>query len=127
MTKGEALRGVYLFSEHGKHLYVGRSNRIPARYRDHWKTSASVRQAAFAVRLAREASGALKATYRKGEGSLSALARDEAFDGHFQNAKRRISQMEFRWVQQDDPILQCLLEIYVHLTLQTQYNDFDNH
>jgi len=44
--------GVYLFSEDGRHLYVGRSNRVRARYRDHCRPGAAPGQAAFAFQLA---------------------------------------------------------------------------
>ncbi len=35
--------------------------------------------------------------------------------------------MEYRWVEETDPTCQCLLEIYSAVTLETPYNDFDNH
>ena len=41
--------------------------------------------------------------------------------------EERVRKMQVRFVREDDPINQALLEIYVHLTLGTRYNDFDNH
>ena len=35
--------------------------------------------------------------------------------------------MEFRAVEESDPIRQALLEMYCAITLETAYNDFDVH
>lgn len=119
-------RGVYLFSEMERHLYVGRSNRLRARICNHGRQSATHRQAAFAFRLAREASGMLKATY-KPAGSRQQLMTDTAFAATFVIQKARIARMQVRFLEEPDPVRQCLLEIYVAQALQTPYNDFDNH
>jgi hypothetical protein len=122
-----AERGVYLFTENGRHLYIGRSNRLLERYKNHWGTSKTVREAAFAVKLAREATGFVKATYKKGPGSLKHLALRPEFIAAFSAAKARIRAMEYRWVEEIDPTCQCLLEIYASVALATPYNDFDTH
>jgi predicted GIY-YIG superfamily endonuclease len=119
-------RGVYLFSEDRKALYVGRSNGICKRIGRHCGRGATWRQAAFAFRLAREATGNLKATYRK-EGGRRALAIDPAFTKTFRAAKERISKMQVRYVEEADPLRQTLLEMYVAVVLKTPYNSFDNH
>jgi hypothetical protein len=56
--------GVYLFTEVGRHLYVGRSNTLPGRYGRHCRPGATHREAAFAFQLARETTGHTEATYR---------------------------------------------------------------
>jgi hypothetical protein len=122
-----ALKGIYLFTESGRHLYVGRSNRLLARYRNHWMPNKTEREAAFAFKLARHATGMLKATYKKGEGSRKHLAADGDFIAAFTAAKARIKTMEYRWVEETDPTCQCLLEIYTAVVLATPHNDFDNH
>ena len=122
-----ARRGVYLFTENGKHLYVGRSNRLFERYKNHWGAKKTEREAAFAFKLAREATGFMKATYKKGRGSRRNLALDQTFREAFIAAKERIRAMEYRWVEETDPTCQCLLEIYVSVALATPYNDFDTH
>ncbi len=124
---GEAVRGVYLFTEAGVHLYVGRSNRLLARYKNHWMPKKTEREAAFAFKLAREATGFKKATYKKGPGSRKHLALDPGFITAFTAAKERIRNMDYRWVEETDPTCQCLLEIYAAVTLETPYNDFDTH
>lgn len=120
-------KGVYLLSEYGSHLYVGRSNDIKQRIGRHSLPGATHRMAAFAFRLAREATGNLKPTYKKGSGSRQALMEDEVFVAAFDAAKARIRKMELRFVEEADPVRQALLEIYVAVVLSTPYNDFDNH
>ena len=120
-------KGVYLLSEGEKHLYVGRSNEIKKRIGRHCRPGATHRMAAFAFRLARETTGNLKATYKKGPGSRAALVTDETFLQAFIDAKARIRNMDVRFVEETDSVKQALLEIYVSVVLQTPYNDFDNH
>jgi hypothetical protein len=108
-------------------LYVGRTNDVKGRYGRHCQPGATWRAAAFAFRLAREATNQMRATYRTGEGSRSALASDPAFAAAFADAKARIRHMDFRFVEEPDPIRQCLLEVYCAVALATPYNDFDNH
>jgi hypothetical protein len=124
---GGARRGIYLFTEAGRHLYVGRSNRLLQRYKNHWMPNKSEREAAFAFKLASHATGSLKATYKKGAGSRKQLALDPDFVGAFTAAKARIKAMEYRWVEENDPTCQCLLEIYTAVVLGTPHNDFDTH
>ena len=123
---GMPRRGVYLFSEETSSLYVGRSNRMHERVRNHGRAAATHRQAAFAFKLAREVMGKPKATY-KTEGSRQHLMLDPAFVAAFSAAKARIAAMQVRFVEETDPVRQCLLEVYVALALGTPYNDFDNH
>lgn len=120
-------KGVYLLSDGDKHLYVGRSNDIRKRIGRHSRPGATHRMAAFAFRLARETTGNLKATYKKGEGSRAALMEDTKFVAAFDSAKDRIRKMNLRFVEETDPVRQALLEIYVAVVLETPYNDFDNH
>jgi hypothetical protein len=120
-------RGVYLLSEEDKNFYVGRSNFISKRLSRHCRPGATHRMAAFAFRLARIETGNLKATYKKGAGSRAALMEDPGFLAAFRRAKDRIGKMAVRFVEENDPIKQALLEIYVSVVLQTPHNDFDNH
>ncbi|GAB3470220.1 GIY-YIG nuclease family protein [Polaromonas eurypsychrophila] len=119
--------GVYVLSEGGQALYVGRSNDIRARIGRHSKPGATHRMAAFAFRLARVETGHLRPTYKKGEGSRSALMEDPGFAGAFLAAKARICDMELRYVEESDPVRQTLLEVYVAVVLDAKHNDFDNH
>ena len=126
LAPGLPSAGVYLFTEAGRHLYVGRSNNLRRRMQRHGSAGATYKQAAFAFRLAREQTGKLKATY-KTEGSRAHLMEDPDFALAFDNAKRRICGMDLRFVEEPNPLRQAVLEMYVAVALGTPYNDFDNH
>ena len=120
------MSGIYLFTEAQKHLYVGRSNSIRKRLQNHCRPSSNDNQAAFAFLLAREASGALKATY-KPEGSRKHLMSLDSFKEIFDNQKARLRTMDIRVVGEADPNRQALLEMYASVCLETPYNSFNNH
>jgi hypothetical protein len=128
MPKDAPSHGIYLFSEAGRHLYVGRTQRqsIRVRMRQHSSSSARQNEAVFAFKLAREMTGHLRASY-KATNSREFLAKDPEFTKAFQQAKERVRQMELRYVEEIDPLRQTLLEIYVGVVLKTPYNDFDTH
>jgi hypothetical protein len=119
--------GVYLFTEAGRHLYVGRSNSLRGRYGRHCRPGATHRQAAFAFHLAREATGRTVVSYRPGEDSRAGLMLDPVFAQAFLAAKERIRKMEYRYVEEADQNRQALLEIYCAVVLKTRYNDFNTH
>ena len=114
-------------SEGGRHLYVGRSNNIRRRIGRHRRPSATHRMAAFAFRLAREATGNIRASYKKGDASRLGLMQNSEFTGAFDSAKARIRAMSLRFVEEVDPVRQTLLESYIAVVLNTPYNDFDTH
>lgn len=113
---------VYLFSEGDDHLYVGRTDRLRARHREHW--SGGSNDAAFAFKLARHDTGNLKA---KGGLTRKELELDQPFAASFKASKERVAAMQFRWVEEADPNRQCLLEIYATVALGARFNDFINH
>lgn len=119
--------GVYLFTEKGQHLYVGRSNRLRARYGLHCRAGSQHNQATFAFLLAREITGRTAIAYRSGEGSRAGLMLDPVFAAAFAAAKERIREMEYRYVEESDQNRQALLEIYCAVVLETPYNDFGTH
>ncbi|MDI6761705.1 MAG: GIY-YIG nuclease family protein [Thermodesulfobacteriota bacterium] len=119
--------GIYLISEGGRHLYVGRSNNIRRRIGRHCRPGATHRMAAFAFRLAREATGNICASYKKGDVSRIGLMQNSEFVKAFDTAKARIRAMSLRFVEEADPVRQALLEIYTAVVLDTPYNDFDTH
>jgi hypothetical protein len=118
-------RGVYLFSEGRRHLYVGRSNALRKRFHRHFTHP---RGAAFAFLLARDATGMKQRNYKKGSGLTRAeLMKNPAFKRAFENAKLYMRKMHYRCVEENDPVKQALLEIYCATVLRTRHNDFDNH
>ena len=118
---------VYLFSENGRHLYVGRTRNLRQRLRQHSIPSSQHNQAVFAFRLAREATGRLEAAYT-GEGRRASLAvNDAAFAAAFVEAEDRVRAMQVRYVEETNPLRQALLETYAAVVLETPYNDLDTH
>ena len=118
--------GIYLFSEGGSHLYIGRSDSIRRRYGLHTRPSAAHNQASFAFLIARHQTNNLRAAYRT-DGGRKGLIQQPEFLSAFQNAKQRICQMDFRFVEETDANKHALLEIYAAIVLETKYNDFRNH
>lgn len=117
--------GVYLFSEGGKSLYVGRTRDVRKRYGQHTRLSSGHNSAPFAFKLARYATGFLKSNYRPGETSRAGLLLNPVFAAAFSEALERVRKMQFRFVKEADPTRQCLLEIYVSIVCGSPYNDFN--
>lgn len=116
--------GVYLFSDGEKHLYAGRTKRrIHERVRNQFGSNPNA--ASFPWLIAREATGRT-ATYKK-EGSRKALLKDPDFMKAYDDARKRIRNMHVRYVSESDPVRQTLLEIYVAVATDAEYNDFDTH
>lgn len=121
------LSGIYLFSEAGENLYVGRSRNMRRRYGLHTRPSAQHNQASFGFLLAREAIGMTGASYKPGRTSRSGLSENPIFVKEFTQAKLRVRKMEYRFVEETDPTRQALLEIYCAVVLGTFYNNFGTH
>jgi hypothetical protein len=126
LPKGMPKRGIYLFSEGDDHLYIGRTNRLRERYGDHTRPSSSSDSAPFAFKLARLATGKLKASYG-GDQSRKGLLTDPVFFEAFRKAKDQVRAMDYRFVEEVDPTTQALLEAYCCIVLRTKFNDFDTH
>ena len=118
--------GVYLFSEQGADLYVGRTRNLRRRIRQHANVGSSHRVAAFAFRLAREATGHLSATYST-EGSRDDLSNNLEFAAALVKQKVRIHSMTVRTIAIEDDLTQCLFEIYAATVLSTRHNTFRTH
>ncbi len=124
LPKETPVGGVYLFSSEGENLYAGRTKRkLGERIKDH---VSAADDCPFAWRLAREATGNLKATY-KAAGSRNDLLKQPAFREAYEGAKVQIKRMQVRYVGEDDPLRQALLEIYVAVVTDAKHNDFDTH
>ncbi|MCI0706844.1 MAG: GIY-YIG nuclease family protein [Ignavibacteriae bacterium] len=126
MPKNIPKRGIYLFSEGEKHIYVGRSNNIRNRIGNHTRPSGDSYSSTLAFRIAREETGIKKASYAK-KGSRKELERDVQFRVAFTVAKARLANADIRFVEEIDATRQALLEIYAATVLKTPFNDFDNH
>ena len=122
-------KGVYVFYEDGKPMYVGRvgSNSrqtVRQRIRQHTIPSSGHNQATFAFRLLQE-------DLRLPVGHESDMTRPElakTYEAKFSEQKQRVRNMEVRVVEITDSVVQAVFEIYAALTLgTTRYNRFDTH
>lgn len=123
---GIPVSGVYLFSQGDEPLYVGRSNRLRERYFLHTRNGSRHNQASFAFRIAVQGLRLPAASYTK-QGGRKEIALMDEFIREFAAAKRRIREMNYRYVEETDQTRQALLEIYVATVLDTPYNDFRTH
>ncbi len=116
--------GVYLFSEAGCPLYVGRTNNLRKRIQYHTRNNHN--QATFAFLLARHETGNLKASYQP-KGSREDLLTDQDFRAAFDAARLKIKAMYVQFIEESDPVKQTILEVLAALRTNARYNDFDNH
>ena len=116
--------GVYLLSDNGCPLYVGRTNNLRKRLQNHIRNNHN--QATFAFLLARHRTGKLKASY-KPKGSQRDLLNDPQFRAAFDAARERIRRMDVQFVEEKDPIRQAILEVFVAFETKAKFNNFDNH
>ena len=91
-------------------------------------TAAGIRHnsAPFTFLLTRDALGLPAADYRPGRGR-DALMADPPFAAEFRNQNRRVNRMLIQYVQEENPYVQTLFEVYCAVVLRTRYNEFDNH
>ena len=112
----DAQPGVYLLSESGRPLYVGRTHDVRGRLSDH--RSSAVTRATLAVKMARIAANR-PATYTPGNSARHLYSHDPTFRTRFDEARARICAMQVRWVDETDDVRQALLEIYAAVDLDT--------
>jgi hypothetical protein len=103
---------VYLFSESGRHRYVGRTDHFRQRIRNHSVDSADYNQAPFAFKRAQIAFSHLKSSRgEKSEDIASATepitrkeqAANPIFQQFFQRAKADLREMDLRYVEENRP------------------------
>ena len=120
-------QGIYVLFEEGKPIYVGRSNNLKQRLRDHSNQGNDRFSATFAFRLAIEN---YENKYQKTTKGIRRqdLETDTDFAILFKEAKARVAKMGIKVVAIDDQITQAIFEVYAAMTLGTlKYNSFDNH
>ena len=118
--------GVYLLSDSGIDLYVGRTRNLRRRIQQHIRTGSGGEVAPFAFRLAREATGHVTASYQS-KSSRADLMNQSEFAAAFDDAKKRIHSMTVRTIVIEDDLTQCLFEIYAATVLATRHNTFRTH
>ena len=115
-------KGVYIFCENDKPIYVGRSNRMKERLKEHSQISADHYSATLAFRIAKQD---FPAQQRKLTNKQ--LREDSDFEKKFNAAKKRIANAEIRFVEIEDQVEQSVFEIYAAFVLETELNDFGTH
>ena len=118
-------KGIYVFYERGCAMYVGRSDRLKRRLREHGPTGKLSASATFVITIAKKCFEK-KYPDRKNM-TRKALLKDKEFKLLFRKAVNRVRKMGVRVVEVNDPIEQTIFEVYAHVALETPYNDFRNH
>ena len=119
-------KGIYVFYENGKPIYVGRSNRMKDRIQEHGRNSSKHGSATFAFNLALDELGL--SSGHDAKNTRSEIQEDPAFHKTFDKQKERVRNMQVRVVEIEDQILQTVFEVYAVLELGTaRYNRFENH
>ena len=117
-------KGIYVFYENEKPIYVGRSNKLKERIQQHSRKSSFHNSATFAFILAKEKANEQGIDIKI---KRKALESDSTFINIFLEQKERVSGMKVRVIEINDPIIQTIFEVYVSMELNTEYNVFDNH
>ena len=122
-------KGIYVFYEDGKPIYVGRVGKaskqtIRSRIGQHTRPSSGHNQATFAFRLLQEDLDVVT-----GHGApLTRQALAEKHADKFREMKQRVRNMMVRAVEIEDSPTQAVFEVYAALVLgTTRHNNFDTH
>ena len=118
-------KGIYVFFEDNKPIYVGRSNRLKKRLKEHSQRSSDHYSATLAFRIAKQI--LYKPQKKGGKQTNEQLMENKDFVEGFEAAKDRIAKAKIRFIEIEDQIEQAMFEIYASLALNTELNDFDTH
>ena len=112
--------GVYVFYEKGNPIYVGRSNNVRNRIRQHGDDNSDRHSATFAFKLLREALDEPKGKAQE----IESAHKDE-----YRRQRERVRSMTYRAVSIPDQLEQTLFEIFTIIEMGTapKYNDFETH
>ena len=116
-------RGIYVFYDGKKPIYVGRSERLKSRLREHSNQSSSQTSATFAFNLAKSRAKKLGIDI---SGNRKILEQDPHFSPIYKEEKNRVSKMKFKVIRINNPIKQNLFEVYASLELKTK-QDWGTH
>lgn len=127
-------RDIYVFYENGKPIYVGRTNRMKQRIREHGSPNAT-KAATFAYLVAKKELKDKCTVPAAQPGKPSSRITNTDVEKRpciIRAARKRVGEMKFRVVEVSDPIEQTLFEVYAAVQLGTTleqggYNDFENH
>ncbi len=117
---------VYLFTEKGRHLYIGRTRDANRRLGEHTRPKSPQNSAPFAFNIAKKEAARAGLTFN---GTRKKIAAIPAFQPYFTSAKERVRLMEFRLVEIDNAVVSTIFEVYASLALRTEggFNLFETH
>jgi hypothetical protein len=120
-----AAPGIYMFSDHGKPIYVGQSRNLRRRLAQHTAANSRENAASFAFNLAKRAA---RDAGMDISGSRKAIEVRPEFAEYFERARKEVAEMAVQFIELADPIERTLFEIYVSLALETdEFNSFETH
>jgi len=117
-------KGVYVFYENKKPVYVGRTRNLKRRLQEHEKQYSTHYSATLALKMAKIDAKNLGINLQL---SSKDLVKNSQFLQLFNDAKDRISNMKIKTIQITDPVEQTLFEVYAALELKTSYNEWETH
>jgi len=118
-------KGVYVFSEGDKAIYVGRSNRMKQRLKEHSQRGSDRYSATLAFKIAKQE---YFSSHRvKKRETNEQLKESPIFCKKFDAAKDRIAKARIRFIEIEDQVEQTIFEVYAALALDTELNDFGTH
>ncbi len=118
-------KGIYVFFENEHPIYVGRTNRMKDRIKEHGRPSSNNSSAPFAFNLAKKI--AVSKGIDVSKPRRMELEKNSTFASLFSEVKEKVSRMSVRVIAIDDPIIQTLFEVYASVELNTEFNDFNTH
>ena len=116
-------RGIYVFYDGKKPIYVGRSERLKSRLREHSNQSSSQTSATFAFNLAKSRAKKLGIDI---SGNRKILEQDPHFLPIYKEEKTRVSKMKIKVIRINRQIKQTIFEVYASIELQTK-QDWGTH
>lgn len=118
-------KGIYVFFEGNKPIYVGRSNRMKKRLKEHSQRSSDHYSATLAFRITKQEYLSSQTDIKRPTNKQ--LMDDSVFREKFEAAKHRIAKTQIRFIGIESQAEQAILEIYAALELNTEFNDFRTH
>ncbi len=108
------INGVFIFYEDNVPMYVGRTNRkrMKLRIQEHYSPSSNKHSATFALQLAQKE---------------KRMPISHTYDEYFLEAKKRVSEMQIKIIEENRKYHQILLEACIAYTYQIQYFESDTH
>jgi hypothetical protein len=117
---------VYLFSNDGQPIYVGRSNKFRQRLGNHCLEGSQPNQASLAFRLACEDIQHTRKKYQRGSSPFDALKTVPDLADAFVIRKKYLKEITIQYVEEEDQVRQSLLEMYAAISLKAAH-DFGTH